>query len=69
MWKAYSSINNSDGAPNQTAKIALAKAEKAINTVLNKVNTFFKNDWKVYQSKIESTEHSLFKEYLPIKLE
>jgi hypothetical protein len=37
--------------------------------VIEKVNTFFTNDWAKYQTKVEAARSTLFKKYEPIKMD
>jgi hypothetical protein len=45
------------------------KAERESEQVLNKINVFFEDEWKKYQSEVENANLSLFKNYEPIKIE
>ena len=43
-------------------------AEEELNSALEKTNTFFNTDWKVYRESIESLDVSPFKETKEFKL-
>ena len=53
-------LSTIDGAPNQAAQRAVAKAERQSATVVAKVDTFFKEAFQAYQKKVETTNFSLF---------
>jgi len=47
-------------APGLREELALKKANKAIDTYVESVNTFFANDWKTYQQQVEEKELNFF---------
>ncbi len=54
--------------PNSSHEFLLNYSEIETDKVLNKINTFFKEDWGEYQSKVEDANLSFFKTYKPIKI-
>ncbi len=68
LFFANRAISSADGAPNQAAQRAMAKAEKHTKSVLNEINKFFEGDFKSFQEKVEETDFSMFKDYEAIKL-
>jgi photosystem II stability/assembly factor-like uncharacterized protein len=62
VWRTYSYLSSSGGAPNPTAEIVIQQSEEKINEALEKVNAFFDKDWKAYREKVEAVERPLFKE-------
>lgn len=61
-------IRAADGAPNQAAQRAMAKAKKDTQTVLDQINTFMEGDFSDFQEHIESLDFSLFKDFEPINI-
>ena len=55
--------------PNKSHEYLMIKAERESEQVLNKINVFFEDEWKKYQSEVENANLSLFKNYKPIKIE
>ena len=47
----------------------MMKAERESEQVLNKINVFFEDEWKKYQSEVENANLSLFKNYEPIEIQ
>ena len=47
----------------------MMKAERESEQVLNKINVFFEDEWKKYQSEVENAKLSLFKNYEPIEIQ
>jgi hypothetical protein len=68
IFRASSYIGTGDGAPGQSATIAINAARKELNSILERVNNFFSKDFAAYQQKVEAAPFSLFKKYEPIKL-
>ncbi|MEZ4917571.1 MAG: hypothetical protein R2792_00575 [Saprospiraceae bacterium] len=62
MWQAISYINNSEGAPNGTAQVAIGAAEEAVDTLVKRIDALFETDWKAYREKAEAIQYSLFKD-------
>ena len=69
LFQTRSYINASDGAPNQMAQFSLKKMNKEALETLEKVNTFFENDWRDYRTRVEEERGALFKDWEPIRLE
>ena len=69
LWRASRYIWDSDGEPSQMAQYSTQQAATKVEEVLEKLNTFFENDWKTYQSKVEAAQTSIFKKYKSIKLD
>lgn len=69
LGQARRSIGASDGAPNQAAQRAIAKAKKDTETVLDQINSFMQGDFADFQKHIESLNYSLFKAFEPIKMD
>ena len=67
LWRASGYIRDSNGAPSQMAEYSTQQAKMKIQEVLEKVNTFFENDWKPYRTKVENARPPLFKDLPPIK--
>lgn len=61
-------ISAADGAPNQAAKRAIAKAKRDTRKVLEEINTFMAKDFKAFQEHIEGLNFSLFNEYEAIRM-
>ncbi len=62
FWSAMNYLEESPGAPSQTAQIALKKVDTNLTTILARVDTFFAAQWKPYREKAEGVKYSLFKE-------
>ena len=69
LRQASGLLRGSQGAPAQNAQYAVANAKGKLKTILEKVNTFFKEDWSTYQKNVEAARSSLFKEVELIELE
>ncbi len=69
MQRAQFMLNSSQGKPQENAMVALGKAKDKANSVIEKVNAFFTNDWQKYQDKVEAVKYSLFKKYTPLKID
>jgi hypothetical protein len=54
-------------APGQAEETMVANAEKAIDGVVQRINTFFDGKWKDYRNLVEGTKVNLFKDYKPIQ--
>ena len=68
LWRASGYIWNSDGQPSQMAEFSTQHAETKTQEVLNRLNSFFENDWKDYRKKVEAARSPIFKDYKSIKL-
>lgn len=64
--QAQQSIASKMVAPGQTEETMVANAEKAIDAVVQRINTFFEGKWKEYRALVEGTKVNLFKDYKPI---
>ncbi|NNK82491.1 MAG: hypothetical protein HKO92_05165, partial [Flavobacteriaceae bacterium] len=53
----------------ETEKTLVKHAKDAVKDVLNKTNAFFDDDWKAYQSKMESIKTSPFKDIKSFSLD
>jgi hypothetical protein len=62
-WSALGYINGNMGAPNSTAKIAIEKARRETDTILEKINKLFDNQWVEYRKQVELIKYSLFKDW------
>ncbi len=69
LYTASSYIRASDGPPNQSARNAIAKAERHTKKVVDRINQFFEKDFNTYQEKVEAIKFSLFKEREPVKVD
>lgn len=68
LYAASRYISAADGAPNQAAQRAIAKAKKDTQTVLEQINTFMSEDFKAFREHIEGLDFSLFKNFEPIQM-
>lgn len=69
LQRAQQYVNAADGAPNQGAQRTLAEARSQTTMVLNRINNFFSTKFADYRKKVEAVQYSLFKAYVPVKLE
>ena len=53
-------LRSSYGKPTPNAQVAIDKAEKAVTSSLEKIDTFFKEDWVEYQAKVKAMDFDLF---------
>lgn len=60
LWRPYSYLAASDGAPNPTAKLILQQTKEKIEKAVTRINAFFDEEWKSYRERVEGTERSLF---------
>ena len=65
--QAQQSIASKMVAPGQTEETMVGNAEKAIDGVVQRINTFFDGRWKDYRGLVEGTRVNLFKDYKPIQ--
>ncbi|MBK7936927.1 MAG: hypothetical protein IPJ82_07435 [Lewinellaceae bacterium] len=63
FWKALGYIGGGQGAPNATARLAIAEAKNEAEMIIQKVNTLFDSPWKTYREKVEAIRYSLFKDF------
>jgi photosystem II stability/assembly factor-like uncharacterized protein len=61
-YTALGYLNDSPGAPSQTAQLAVDVANRHTERTLARVNALFDNQWKSYREKAEAVKYSLFKE-------
>ena len=69
LQRAQQYMNASDGAPNQGAQRMMAKARQQTTEVLNRINNFFAGKFADYRKQVEAVQYSLFKAYVPVKVE
>ena len=62
FWKAQGYIDDSKGAPSQSAQIAIKKAEMETDRLVKRIDQLFEVQWKEYRQKAEGVKYSLFKE-------
>ncbi|MEY4204366.1 MAG: hypothetical protein RL013_2070, partial [Bacteroidota bacterium] len=62
-WNALGYINGNMGAPNATAKIAMEKARRETDSIVEKINKLFDNQWVEYRKQVEVIKYSLFKDW------
>ena len=66
MQLAQQSIGSKMVVPGQHEEALVANAEKAVNDVIEKINSFFGGKWKEYRQQVEGTKVNLFKDYKPL---
>jgi hypothetical protein len=59
-------IMGKNAMPTNQEELLVQKAEKKINESITKINTFFSDKWKAYQSLIENSKVNIFKEFKPL---
>ncbi len=69
LYYAVGAIGASDGAPNQAARILFEKSRRKVSEALENVNGFFAGDFAAYQAKVEAAQASLFKKYVPLRMD
>ncbi|MEK7255159.1 MAG: hypothetical protein AAB316_10470, partial [Bacteroidota bacterium] len=69
LFTAAGYIGDSDGAPNQAAKLATEQARKEVVKTAADINRFFEKDFAPYRQKVEEAEYSIFKKYEPLKVD
>jgi len=67
LYLANRYISSLQTAPGNTERILLKNAKSKVGAVIDKINTFFKTDWKAYRTKMEVLKLSPFKEVKEIK--
>lgn len=67
LYLANQYISSLQTLPGKTETTLLNNANKKVNSVIAKINNFFKTDWKAYRSKMEALKLSPFKEVKEIK--
>ena len=66
LYTASSYLRSSDwsrGEASQMATYAVEQAREKVDEAIAEINTFFAEDWKAYQEKVESIPRPIFKEY------
>jgi photosystem II stability/assembly factor-like uncharacterized protein len=63
LQEAIGYINGKNAMPTNQEELLVQKAEKNINESIKKINTFFSNKWKAYQTLIETSKVNIFKEF------
>jgi photosystem II stability/assembly factor-like uncharacterized protein len=62
LYRALGYLNDSPGAPSQTAQLAIGIAERNTERIVARIDALFNNQWKEYRAKAELVKYSLFKE-------
>ena len=62
------SLTNETDPLNTTQKWTIEQMEKLVEETMEKINTFFKEDWEKYKKAVDEAEISFFKEYEPLEL-
>jgi photosystem II stability/assembly factor-like uncharacterized protein len=66
LQEAQGYINGKNAMPTNQEELLVQKAEDKINESIKKINTFFSDKWKAYQSLIENSKVNIFKEFKPL---
>jgi photosystem II stability/assembly factor-like uncharacterized protein len=66
LGEAMGYIMGKNAMPTNQEELLVQKAEKKINESITKINTFFSDKWKAYQSLIENSKVNIFKEFKPL---
>jgi hypothetical protein len=66
LQEARSGIVGKNVAPGKQEELLVQKAEGKINQAVDKINSFFKDKWKAYQTLIENSKVNIFKEFKPL---
>jgi len=61
------SIGAKEVAPGAQEEKLVQNAELMISIAVQRINTFFENQWKTYRQQAEGTKINLFKDYKPIE--
>ena len=69
IYLASSYVNSRPNGLTATENQLLAHAEEELKTALEKVNTFFTEDWAAYETQMKQVELSPFKEIKSFQLE
>jgi photosystem II stability/assembly factor-like uncharacterized protein len=67
MANAY--INSSWESTGETERIALEQGEKTLQSVLDRINTFYEKEWPAYRTAVETAGVSFFDTYEPLKMD
>jgi hypothetical protein len=66
LQAANQAIGSKMVVPGAAEETMIVNAEKAIDTIIQKINAFFEGKWKDYRQQAENTKFSLFKDYKPL---
>lgn len=66
---AIRQINSRPGMPTSTEERLADQAKTKIKEGVNAINTFYKNVWPGFRTKVEETKVSLFKDYEPLRMQ
>jgi photosystem II stability/assembly factor-like uncharacterized protein len=69
IFKAQQFIQSGYGKPQSNAQVAIDAAKATAKPIFEKVNQFFSEDWAKFQTKVEAARSTLFKKYVPIKVD
>jgi len=64
MWY----IRSAFGAPGNTDELVFQQAEKTLQQAVDKINSFFQQDWSAYKDAVEAADISFFESYEPISV-
>jgi hypothetical protein len=64
---ATQNIINKMQVPGKQEESLVINAEKAMDRVIQRINTFFDDKWKAYRQQVEATKVNLFKDYKAIE--
>ena len=65
----YFSVSPVKGGVSPTAKVAIAKADKAMQAVHVRFTRFMETDWKAYRAKVEEASLTPFKDFEAVPLD
>ncbi len=68
LGQARQYVGSRQNGITSTETTLVKNAKDALEKVLNEVNTFFSDDWKPYQTKMETLQMNLFKDIKTFKL-
>ena len=63
LSRAMTYLTGNKGKLNKTELMAIEKAEAALKTTLEPINTFFTDEWNAYQEEVKSIDNPLIKKY------
>ena len=69
IFGAASYIRSRKSGITSTERTLMKNAEDALNSALEKTNTFFNKEWKPYKTSMENLSLSPFKEVKSFKLD
>lgn len=67
LGEASGAVAGKDKIPDAQEFAQIEDAEKLVNEVIQRTNSFFNGKWKDYQKQVESTPVKIFQEYQPIQ--